>query len=118
MLTIRTRRIEEQLRRDLSQLIHSKMAVSNLALISLSCVRVSSDLSHARIYVSFLQANKTAIDHTLKMLQQHAGQLRSDLAKKMALRTIPRLEFIYDRLIQDGLKIDDLIEKAQKKGLR
>ncbi len=53
-VTARTRRIGEQIRRDLAELIRDELRDPRLTLISMTSVEVSRDLAYARIYVTLL----------------------------------------------------------------
>ena len=44
-----------------------------------------------------------------------AGYFRSELAKRMDLRTVPELKFIYDNSIEYGQKIEKIIEEINSK---
>ena len=54
----RTRRVEEQLRRDLAELIRHEIKEPGLAILSISEIRVSSDLAVAQVYVSIMQDDR------------------------------------------------------------
>lgn len=108
----RVRRIEEQLRRDLADLIHTQVKEPVSSMISIAEVRVSGDLSMARIYISVLGEDRETIDHNIAILQNAAGRLRHILGKRMHVKRTPRLQFIRDDVIQQGAALNNLIEKA------
>ena len=108
----RTRRVEEQLRRELAELIRTHIKEPDLAMLSLAEIRVSSDLSHARIYVTFLEDDPEIIQRSLDILEHASGKLRGLLGKRMRIRMVPQLEFKLDDLIQRGTTLSNLIEKA------
>lgn len=108
----RTRRVEEQLRRDLAELIRHEIKEPGLAILSISEIRVSPDLAVAQVYVSIMQDDRELIDYTLHTLQNYAGKLRGLLGKRMRIRRVPQLTFIYDDLIQKGTQLDHAIDRA------
>lgn len=108
----RTRRVEEQLRRDLAELIRTEIKEPDLGMLSIASIRVSPDLSQAKVFVSILQDDEEIIDYTMQVLQAYAGRLRSTLGKRMHIRHVPQLDFIYDDLIQQGTRLNRAIEKA------
>ncbi len=108
----RARRVGEQIRRELAGLLHSEINEPDLGMLSISDVRVSPELSQARIYISILHDDAQAIDHTMRVLRDHSGRLRSHLARRMRIRAIPRLEFIHDDLIERGAGLNLAIENA------
>ena len=108
----RTRRVEEQLRRELAELIRKYIKEPDLAMFSLAEIRVSPDLGYARIFVTFLAEEPEVIQRSLDILNHSAGKLRGLLGKRMRIRVVPQLEFKFDDLIQRGTALSDLIEKA------
>ena len=108
----RTRRVEEQLRRDLADLIRSEVKEPDLGLLSISEARVTRDLAHAKIFVSILQDDPEVVKYTMDVLRHYAGRLRSHLGKRMHIRTVPQLDFIYDDLIKRGTVLHSAIESA------
>jgi ribosome-binding factor A len=108
----RTRRVEEQLRRDLAELIRHEIKEPGLGITSISEIKVSPDLSVAQIYISIMQDDRELIDYTMHTLQDYAGKLRRLLGKRMRIRRVPQLNFIYDDLIQKGTELDKAIENA------
>lgn len=108
----RSRRIEEQVRRELAELIRRDIKEPGLGMLSVSEVKVSSDLSVARVYISLLDDDPEIINFTLEMLNQYAPKLRHLLGKCMHVRAVPQLKFIYDDLILKGNKMSKLINQA------
>ena len=78
-------------------------------LVTLQEVRVSRDLSHAKVYCTVIGAD---VDETLADLKHAAGYLRRELGHAMRLRSVPELHFVYDTSIADGERLDSLIETA------
>ena len=108
----RTRRVEEQLRRDLAELIRHEIKEPGLGMLSISEVKVSADLSVAQIYITIMQDDREIIDHTMHNLHNYAGKLRGSLGKRMRIRRVPQLYFLYDDLIQKSTELDKVIENA------
>jgi ribosome-binding factor A len=108
----RTRRVEEQLRRDLAELIRHEIKEPDLGMISITEIKVSRDLAHAQIYTTILQDDADTIEYSMQTLHNYAGKLRSMLGKRMRIRRVPELIFIYDNLIQRGTALNQVIEKA------
>ena len=108
----RTRRVEEQLRRDLAELIRHEIKEPDLGMISITEIKVTRDLAHAKIYTTILQDDADTIEYSMQTLRNYAGKLRSMLGKRMRIRRVPELIFIYDNLIQRGTALNQVIEKA------
>ena len=79
----RTRRVEEQLRRDLAEMIRHEIKEPGLGIISITEARVSPDLAVAQIYVTVLQDDPELVAYSLDTLRAYAGKLRGLLGKRM-----------------------------------
>ena len=110
----RTRRVGEQIQRELAQLIQQELKDPRLGMVTVSAVDVSRDLSHAKVYISTLNPEQD-IDQTLQVLRRAAGFLRRELGRRMTMRIVPELRFVYDESIQRGSRLTSLIEEAVSK---
>jgi len=100
-------RIQNVIAKNLSDIILTmKNDVTNLA--SVNEVSINHDNSVAKIYVTHLQRDE--IDHLLRYLNEHKGQIRSKLAGSMDIYKIPELVFVKDKLFDKGAKIDEIID--------
>ncbi len=107
----RTRRVGEQIQRELAALIHDELKDPRLGMVSISSVQVSRDLGHAKVHVSVL-GNEEQTRGSLEVLNHAAGFLRHKLGKLMHIRVIPALRFYHDRSLEEGARIGALINEA------
>lgn len=106
----RTDRVAEMMQRKLSQLIQQEIKDPRLpAFVTISSVKVATDLSHAKVYFTVLDEN---IKQTTAILNSAASYLRTALARSVKLRTVPQLHFIYDESIEYGRRLSRLIDEA------
>lgn len=106
-------RIAELIQRELAQLIQHDIKDPRIThMIGVSAVKVTNDLSYAKVYITILNADEKAIKDTIDVLQHAAGFLRSTLARNLKLRTMPELQFKYDTLLAEGNRLMDLINEA------
>lgn len=107
----RTRRVGEQIQREIAQLVQQEIKDPRLGLVTISAVKLSRDMSHANIFFTTLDEDHP-IEETLKILEGAAGFLRHELAKRMQLRIVPHIHFKYDESISYGNELSALINKA------
>ncbi len=107
----RTRRIGEQMQRELARLIRDQIKDPRLGMVTVSAVEVSRDLSHAKVFITVL-GDAEARSNSLMVLSKAAGFLRHELGQSMIIRTVPQLRFIYDESIERGSQLSALIDKA------
>ena len=112
MAKYRNRRIAEELRKEISDIIRH-MKDSRLALVSVLDVRVDSELSLAKVYISHYA--EAGSDQTLEALRGAAGYIRSELARRLKTRTVPELRFVDDRSIEAGFKITEILSEYDSK---
>jgi ribosome-binding factor A len=107
----RSRRVEENLKRLLSDLVRREVKDPRVGLVTITAVEVSRDLTHAKVYFTPFagQGNATA---ALEALRHAAGFLRHELRHALTLRVIPELDFRLDEAIEEGAKVSALISEA------
>ncbi len=108
----RVDRVQEQVMRELAELIRTELKDPRVGFITINEVEVTRDYSHAKVYYTVLDKNtvaptQTALDHA-------AGFLRSALAKKITVFNTPKLHFIYDESLERGMNLSQLIDKANQ----
>jgi ribosome-binding factor A len=110
----RSRRIAEQIQRELSEIIRLELKDPRVGMITLTDVEVTPDYSHAKIFFTRLgdEADNAAILMVSKALEHAAGFLRSELAHRMRLRIVPQLHFEYDESVARGVRLSNLIDEA------
>ena len=107
-------RIDEEYRKELSQIIGYELKNPNVTgLISVTKVKVTSDLKFAKVYVSIL--NSKNVKDTLAGLKKSSGYIRTELAKRVNLRNTPELIFELDDSIEYGAKIDSILKEIMPK---
>ncbi|HYH43357.1 MAG TPA: 30S ribosome-binding factor RbfA [Burkholderiales bacterium] len=108
----RTRRIAEQIQRELADLIRSELKDPRVnSLVTVTGVEVSRDQAHAKVFFT-LFGDAERVEETTEGLKRASGFLRTQLAHRMQLRTIPQLDFKYDASIERGIKLTRLIDEA------
>ena len=107
----RTRRVAEQMQRDLALLIQQEIKDPRLGMVTVSGVDVSKDLSLAKVYITVMGENPD-IELTLDILQKASGFLRHELGRNSNMRALPQLKFFYDESISRGAELSELINEA------
>lgn len=107
----RSRRIADQIQRELSEIIRLELKDPRVGMVTLTGVEVTPDNAHAKIFFTMLgEAAQT--ESCAHALEHAAGYLRSELAHRMRLRTVPQLHFVYDVSVERGVKLSRLIDEA------
>jgi ribosome-binding factor A len=114
MSTGRMRRVDEAIRQVVGDVLAGELKDPRVGFVTVTDVRTSADLSHARVYVSVLgdadirQASMDGLDSAHGFLQRRvAGELR--------LKRTPTLEFTYDDTTDRALRVDELIDEIEQR---
>ena len=109
----RNDRIAGELQRELGHILCRDAGDARLALLSISHVRVSRDLSFADVYVVSLKVG-SGDDRSdlMRALKRAAGFFRSTLSRRVAWQKTPFLRFHYDELHETGPKLESLIDSV------
>ncbi len=108
----RSRRIEDQIQRVLSDVMRNDLGDPRFNGAFITSVRVSRDLSVAKVYYSTIQADGDPIDLG-DAFASALGFLRSRLAKELTVRRVPELRFERDDTTSNALAMDRLIRDAR-----
>ncbi len=111
----RTRRIGEQIRRDLAQAVGDILDHPHAAMLSFTNVRVTRDLSFAKVYVTHVLSDAAEREILVNALNEKAGQFRHYLAKQLSIRKVPELTFYYDESVEYGARMESLLTDLVKK---
>ncbi len=107
----RTRRVGEQIKRDLGEIIQRELRDPRVGWVTITAVQPTPDFSHATVYFT-LFGEGSSVEQTLKALDHSAGFLRSRLSKSLKLRTVPLLHFKHDKSVEHGSHMEELIDQV------
>ena len=114
MASNRIGRINEEIQKELSSLIRNlKDPRVQDTMISITHVQTTPDLRYAKVYVSFLEADRAK--DALKGLKSAGGYLRRELGRSLQLRYTPELVWALDDSITYGAKMLELIGSLEVK---
>ena len=105
-------KVAREIQKDLAEIIRGKgMAAWGGAMVTVSEVRISPDLSVAKVYVSIFPSEKQA--DVMFALQDQNRSLRGELGRKIGkqVRIVPELTFYLDTSIDYAEHIDELLKK-------
>jgi ribosome-binding factor A len=110
--TRRTSRVGESVRDALVEVFRQELNDMALGLTSITSVEVSPDLHFARVFISGLDEKETK--ETVRELQERKGFIRSQLGKRIRLRSTPELDFKFDETATRAGRIEDLLADINK----
>lgn len=111
-MSVKNDKVAGLIQKEISSIIQFEMKDPKLGFVTITDVRVTNDLSIAKVYVSFLgqQARK---DAGMKVLERSKGFIRSELAKRLSMRKVPDLKFMHDDSLEKGNKIEKILSELK-----
>jgi ribosome-binding factor A len=110
----RVRRVAEQIKKDIGQIIASQIKDPRVAgITSVTEVQLTRDLRYASVYVSIF-GTELEKDETLQTLIRAAGYIRGEIGRRIRLRYVPEINFFLDNSIEYGVHIENVIKSLKK----
>ena len=104
----RTDRVADLILKELAEVLLRKVKDPRLAEITLTAVKVSPDLRHAKVYYSLLGDDERKIE-VAAGLESAKGFVKRELGKRLELRHVPDISFDFDDSLEYGSHIDQLL---------
>ncbi len=111
-MSSRPERIADQIRSELAQLLAREVHDPGVGFLTLTQVKVTSDLQLARVYYTSLGDDK-AQRESAKALKRAAPFLRRQLGQRLRLRRVPELDFFYDESIARQDRIEQILQELK-----
>ncbi len=112
-LSHRIERIAEQFREEVSQILATEVADPDVGLVTVTRVKVTPDLSLARVYWTLL-GDAAERKRTTKALQRAAPFVRHVLATRITLRRVPEVAFQYDEGLAAHQRVEELLHEIHE----
>jgi ribosome-binding factor A len=111
----RPERVAHLVQAELARLLLHEAKDARLHDVTITAVRVTPDLRHARVYFRTL-ADTARADEIARALERAAPFLRTRIARALAMKVTPDLRFEYDTVPDTGRRIDALLGSGRPKG--
>ena len=108
----RSDRLNQQILRDISQLLEQELSELGGGLTTFTAVRLTRDLRYASVYYSFLGKDEDRRRVEEYFLRER-GRIRSEIGKHLNMRHIPELTFKFDPTIEQGIRIEQLLNEIK-----
>jgi len=108
----RSTRISEQLLRDISLYYNNELNDNSPAMVTFTHVRVSDDLRYATVFYSCLGDNDIR-KSVNQYLEQKRKLIKKEVGKYLRTRFIPEFSFKFDPSVEEGIKIEKLLNEIK-----
>jgi len=109
----RNRRVADLIQREVADLIQRELDQRRTGMVTISEVDISPDLANAKIYFSCLDAT-TDRRPLVDELNSMAGHFRHELGRRLRMRVVPRLHFVFDQSVERGSRLSSLIDSLTR----
>jgi len=111
----RSERVSELLLEEISWLIERELKDPRIGFVTLTKVKVSRDLRHARVYVSVMGSDEER-DRSMQGLRSAVGFIKMRLGENLRLKNLPDIDFILDTTLDRVRRIEELIKEIRNEG--
>ena len=112
-MSVKIDRIASNMVKEISYILANEVKDNDIKFVTVTDVKLASDLSYAKVYVTVFDKEKTK--DTLKALESAKGFIRKKLSERIDIRHTPELSFVFDESIEYGNKIETIIEQINEK---
>ncbi len=107
----RTERVSDQMKREIADILMRKIKDPRIGFVTVTGVDVADDLKNAKVFVSIYGGDKA---QTLKGLESATPFIRTELGRRMRMRSIPELIFRFDASVEEGAHIMELLRTIEE----
>jgi len=105
----RSARVASQMQKELAIILQQGMKDPRIGFITVNEVELSKDLTTARIYITALGADEQGQKDNIVWLNDAAPFIRSEMGRRMRLRSVPYIKFYYDTSFETGMRVSELL---------
>ena len=115
MASNRAEKVSDLLKKEISLIITNEIKDPRLKNINITAVKVSDDIGIASVFYSIIGESIHKSDSKIddKILKKFSGMIRSNLAKKIKIRRIPKILFRFDESIEYSENIEKLLRNLK-----
>lgn len=111
----RVDRLSQQMKKEMAVILQREIKDPRLhSMITVSDVEVSRDLSHAKVFVTFLGLEQEMVADNLKLLNDASGFVRKLIGKRIQSRIVPNIRFSHDASLNEGIRMATLVADARR----
>jgi ribosome-binding factor A len=112
MASVRLEKVANLIKDELSLIFLHKIQDPHIGIITVTNLKVSPDLRHARVYLSVYDKEKRPF--VLEKVNEMKGWIRSQLAGRIQIRFVPELDFFIDDTLDYVEKMEGLFKKIHE----
>lgn len=110
-MSIKIDRLNNSFVEHISRILRTEIKDERINFVTVTAVKITNDLSYAKVYVTIL--NDKERDSILKQLNKASNFIERELSKRVDIRKMPDITFVYDDSLEYAANIENIIERIE-----
>jgi ribosome-binding factor A len=111
----RSEKVGDQIREEISQILLRELKDPRIGFVTITTVAVSDDLRTAKVYYSVFGGEQDK-EESYKGLESAKGYIKRELGRRMRLKYMPEIIFMFDDSLEYGEHIEELLRDVKDSG--
>ena len=113
-MSIKIDRLNNSFVEHISSILRTEIKDERINFVTVTAAKITNDLSFAKIYVTVL--NDKERDNIIKLLNKASNFIERELSKRIDIRKMPNITFVYDESLEYAANIENIIESIENDG--
>ncbi len=110
-MSVKIDRLEHTFVEQISQILKTEIKDERIHFVTVTGASITNDLSFAKVYVTILEDSEK--EKMLKLLNKASNFIERELSKRIEIRKMPNITFVYDESIEYANRIENIIESIE-----
>lgn len=110
-MSIKIDRLNNSFVEHISRIIRTEIKDERISFVTVTAAKITNDLSFAKVYVTVL--NDKERDNVIKLLNKASNFIERELSKRIEIRKMPNITFVYDESLEYAANIENIIERIE-----
>lgn len=111
-MSVKIERLNNSFVQVISEILRTEIKDERIHFVTVTAAKITKDLSFAKIYVTILDDSEK--DSMLKLLNKASNFIEREVSKRIDIRKMPNLTFVYDDSIEYAANIENIIESTHE----
>jgi ribosome-binding factor A len=111
----RSDKVGDQMREEISEILLKDLKDPRIGFVTITKVAVSDDLRQAKVYYSVFGGEQEKED-SFQGLESATGYIKRELGRRMRLKYMPEITFLFDDSLEYGAHIEELLRDVKDTG--
>ena len=110
-MSIKIDRLNNLFLEEISKILRTEIKDERISFVTITDVKITNDLSFAKVYVTVL--NDKERDNIIKLLNKASNFIERELSRRIDIRKMPDITFVYDESLEYAANIENIIESIE-----